>query len=209
MTTLLRLSDSCLQISTNRHVTLIDPGFHTFDSGEVDLETIGDVTRVLITHEHTDHLKPEFVRWLVDRRRDVTVHGNQSVVDLLARHGIEASTSQPDGVTAEEAQHEMTPAGTVPPNRAFTVHEVLTHPGDSYRITSTAPVLALSVMSPWGSARESVEFARRMKPRQVVLVHDFYFGKSGRAWVARFIAGHLKNDGIEVLPLDWGESATL
>lgn len=145
MTTLRRLSDSCLLLTTDQHATIIDPGSHTFDSGVIDLETISDVTRVLITHEHADHVKPEFVRWLIDRRRDVTVHCNQAVVDLLRRHGIDASTENPQGVTAQDVSHEVTPSGTAPPNRAFTVEEILTHPGDSYQPTSTAPLLSLSL----------------------------------------------------------------
>ena len=62
MFTIRRLADSCLLVTTATGTTLFDPGFFTWDSGEVDLETIGDVQRVLITHEHGDHVKPEFVR---------------------------------------------------------------------------------------------------------------------------------------------------
>jgi len=209
MPTIRRLSDSCVVLTTDHHVTLIDPGFHTFDSGSIDLKSIGDITRVLITHEHGDHVKPDFVRWLVDRRRDLKVHANEAVVELLRKHELEASTDNPEEVSSEDVAHEKTPAGTSPPNRAFTVEGVFTHPGDSYQLTTTAPVLAMAIMAPWGSARDSVEFARRLRPQRVVPIHDFYLSESGRRWAVGFIKSVLEKDGIELIPLDWGETAPL
>lgn len=209
MATIRRLSDSCLVLTTDQHITLIDPGSHTFDSGVVELASIGEVSRVLITHEHNDHVKPEFVRWLLDRRRDLTVHANQAVVELLSRHDIDASIDNPEGVTAEDVVHETTPAGAAPPNRAFTIEGMLTHPGDSYQPTRSAPLLAISLMAPWGSGRDSVEFARRLRPNRVVPIHDFYLSESGRRWAAASIKNVLEKDGIELIPLDWGDSATI
>ncbi len=206
MPTIRRLSDSCLTVTTDQGTDLIDPGFHTFDSGAVDLDSIGDVQRVLITHEHLDHVKPEFVRWLVERGTDVQVYSNQAVADLLAKHDIESATDDPIGISIEDVLHEMIPTGAQPPNRAFTVDGVLTHPGDSYGPTKTAPVLALPLLIPWGSATKSVEFARRLAPTHVVPIHDFYLNSMGREWITGLAKNVLAKDGIEVIPLGWGES---
>lgn len=209
MPTIRRLSDSCLTVTTDAGTDLFDPGFHTFDTGVVDLDSIGEVQRVLITHEHGDHVKPEFVRWLVDRGGDVQVYSNRAVADLLARHDIECSTDDPAGISIEDVVHEKIPTGAQPPNRAFTVDGVLTHPGDSYQPSSTAPVLALPLLIPWGSATKSVEFARRLAPQQVVPIHDFYLNEMGRTWIAGLAKSVLADDGIEVVPLAWGESYTV
>lgn len=209
MTTIRRLTNSCLTVTTDSGTTLFDPGFFTFDSGEVDLASIGDVQRILITHEHGDHVKPEFVQWLLDRGEDVTVHSNQAVADLLAGHGIEASVDNPAGVSSEDVLHEVIPNGSQPTNRAFTIDGVLTHPGDSYQPTMTAPVLALPLLIPWGSTTRSVEFARELRPRQVVPIHDFYLSKSGREFVVGMATTVLGAAGIEVVGLDWGESYSL
>ncbi len=208
MTTIRRLTDSCLVVTTDDGSSLIDPGFHTFDSGEIDLDSIGDIQRVLITHEHGDHVKPEFVRWLLDRGADVTVHSNQAVADLLAKHDIAVVTDDPSGVTSEDVLHEMIPTGATPPNRAYTIEGVLTHPGDSYQPTGSAPVLALPLVAPWGSATASMQFARRLAPRQVVPVHDFYLSAFGRDWVYQMAKNVLAQAGIEVVTLNWGESYT-
>lgn len=205
MPTIRRLSDSCLLVTTDQGTDLIDPGFHTFDSGVVDLDSIGDVQRVLITHEHGDHVKPEFVAWLVDRSNDVHVYSNRAVTDLLARHDIECSTDDPAGITIEDVAHATTPMGTAPPNRAFTVDGVLTHPGDSYEPSNRAPVLALPLLTPWGSMTQAMEFAKRMAPDQAVPIHDFYLSESGRAWTNGMAKRILGEAGIEFVPLDWGE----
>lgn len=209
MPTIRRLTDSCLIFTTDSQATLIDPGTHTFESGAIDLDKIGDVTRVLITHQHGDHVKPEFVRWLIDRRRDLTVHSNKAVADLLTKHEINSSTATPDGVTAEDVAHEMVPSGAAPPNRAYTVEGLLTHPGDSYQTSTTAPTMALALMAPWGSSHQSVEFARRLRPARVVPIHDFYLSETGRRWLSGLVKTVLDKDGIELIPLDWGESVTL
>ncbi len=208
-TTIRRLADSCLLVTHDGGTDLIDPGFFTFDSGEVGLDTIGDVQRVLITHEHGDHVKPEFVRWLVERGADVTVHANQAVVDLLAGHDIAASTAVPSGLGVEDVRHEVIPTGAAPPNRAWTIAGTLTHPGDSYQVTRSAPVLALPLMAPWGSTTASVELARRLQPEIVVPVHDFYLSASGRSWITGLVRKVLAADGIEVAAVDWNESLSL
>jgi len=209
MTTIHRLTDSCLTVTTDNGTTLFDPGSFTYDSGVVDLESIGDVQRVLITHEHGDHVKPEFVRWLLDRGTDVTVHSNQAVADLLAVHDIEVAVAGADGVTFEDVLHETTPLGTAPPNRAFTVDGVFTHPGDSYQPSTTGAVLGLPLITPWGSMFASMEFARRLAPGQAVPLHDFYVSDAGRQWIYGMAKKVLADADIEFVALDWGDSFTV
>lgn len=205
-TTIRRLTNSCVLVTTDAGTTLFDPGFYTWESGMIDLDGIGDVDRVFITHEHADHVSPEFVSWLVDRGPDVTVHANDAVAALLAP--IAVSTGVPDGASAEDVVHERIPTGATPPNRAWTIDGVFTHPGDSYQPSATAPVLALPLLTPWGTATKSVEFARRLRPRQVIPIHDFYLSASGREWITGLVGSVLAPD-IELVPLEWGDSYSL
>jgi L-ascorbate metabolism protein UlaG (beta-lactamase superfamily) len=209
MTTIRRLTDSTLVVRSDDHATLFDPGFHTFTSGEIDLGSIGDIDQVLITHEHRDHVNADFVQWLLDRRSDLVVVANQAVVDILAASGIEATTAVPDGVLVEDVLHAKLPNGATPPNRAYTVDGVFTHPGDSYEPENTAPVLALPLMTPWGSVRGAVGFARRIRPERVIPIHDFYMTSFGREWMVDITTPVLEAEGIEVIPLGWGESFTV
>jgi len=209
MPTIQRLTDSCLLVSTDTDGTLFDPGFHTFESGEVDLDRVGDVSRVLITHAHPDHANPAFVRWLVDRRREVTVYSNTSVAELLGAHNITVETGVPSDVTIEDVLHGAIPNGATPPNRSFTIDGLLTHPGDSRDPTISAPVLALPLIVPWDSARGAVEFALRLKPTQVVPIHDFYLTDGGREWIRGLVGAALHDHGVELVDVDWGQSFTV
>ena len=209
MATIRRLTDSCLLVTTDDHSTLFDPGFHTFTTGTFDLGSIGDVSRVFVTHEHRDHLHPEFLQWLLDRRQDLAVYSNQAVADILESHEIAVDTGVPEGTSIEDVIHEVIPNGSAPPNRSFTLDDLFTHPGDSRQPTNTAPVLALPPLVPWDSATGGVEFARRLKPRQVIPIHDFYLTEAGRQFVANICLPPLEDSGIEFVQLDWGDSYTV
>jgi len=204
-----RLTDSCLHVTTDEAATLFDPGFHTFREGEIDLDGIGEVTRVLVSHEHGDHVHPDFVKWLIDRGDDVTVHSNQAVADLLASADIEVDPGTVDGLSFEDVLHGKIPSGAQPPNRSYTIDGLLTHPGDSREPTRSAPILALPLIVPWDSATGAVEHARRLSPSQVVPIHDFYLSESGRSWIRGMVKGVLAKEGIELVDLDWGESYTI
>jgi L-ascorbate metabolism protein UlaG (beta-lactamase superfamily) len=206
MTEIRRLTDSCLLVTDDDQATLFDPGFHTYLEGVIDLDSIGDVTRVLVTHEHGDHVHPDFLKWLIDRRRDLVIYSNQAVADLVSSHGIEVSVEVPEGVGVEDVVHERLPNGSQPPNRSFTIEGVITHPGDSHQPTVTAPMLALPMVAPWGSLTAAVEFARRVRPDQVIMIHDFYMSEAGRTRIRHMAASALGGDVIEVLDLDWGQS---
>lgn len=209
MTTIKRITDSCLVVTTDDGATMFDPGFHAIETGVVNLEEIGDIQRILITHEHGDHVSPEFVRFVLDRNDDVTVYGNENVAKVLAEHDIQVLTDVPAGTSAEDVMHETTPMGTAPPNRSWTIEGVLTHPGDSYAPTRSAPVLALGLLTPWGSTTRSLQFARNLAPQQAVPVHDFYLSDMGRDWIYNVAKHVLAKDDIEVIPLKWGESYTV
>ncbi|MDX2344869.1 MAG: MBL fold metallo-hydrolase [Acidimicrobiia bacterium] len=209
MTTIKRLTDSCLVVTTDDGATLFDPGFHTFESDLIDLNELGDIQRVLVTHEHGDHVSPDFLKWVLDRGDDVTVYGNDAVAAVLSEHDIEVAADIPIGTSAEDVLHETTPMGTAPPNRAWTIDGVITHPGDSYGPTRTAPVLALGLLTPWGSTTKTLEFARKLAPQQAIPVHDFYLSESGRGWINTVAKHVLAKADIEVVTLDWGESFTI
>lgn len=209
MATIQRLTDSCLLVTTDSHATLFDPGFHTYQSGVIDLDTVGDVSRVLITHEHGDHVNPDFVRWLLDRGSDVTVYSNEAVRGILEKHDIEVHTETPDDVSIEDVTHGRLPNGATPPNRSFTVSEVITHPGDSREPTRSARVLALPLIVPWDSATGAVDFARRLRPERVVPIHDFYLSEMGRGWIRGVVKGALAEYDIELVDVDWDDSFTV
>jgi L-ascorbate metabolism protein UlaG (beta-lactamase superfamily) len=201
MTQIRRLTDSCLIVTTDDDDTFLD--------GEIDLESIGDVTRVFVTHEHGDHVHPDFLKWLIDRKSDLVVYSNQAVAELLDAHDIGVSVEVPADSGVEDVLHEKLPNGAQPPNRSFTIDGVITHPGDSHQPTVTAPTLALPMITPWGSVTAAVDFARRLGPERVLMIHDFYLSASGRSRIRHLAKGAFDAAGIELLDVDWGQSFTV
>lgn len=205
MTTVRRLTHSCVVVSGDDGTVIIDPDSFTWGSEIIDLDSIGDIQRVLITHEHHDHVHPDFVKWVRDRGTDVTIHANSAVAGLLAPDDIEVIDANPAGVTSEDLLHGELPNGMRPPNRAFTYAGV-TAPGDSFELTSCGDVLVLPLIVPWGRSRDAVLMAERLRPKVVIPAHDFYLSEGGREFMGGFIGGLLIQDGMEFVPLKYGES---
>jgi L-ascorbate metabolism protein UlaG (beta-lactamase superfamily) len=208
MPTIRRLTHSCLLVTAEAGTVLVDPDVFTWTSGVVDLDSIGDVQSVLITHEHRDHMHPEFIKWLRDRGSDVTVHANARVQGLLAAEDIETTTADPVGVTSEDNLHGTLPNGQKPPNRAFT-YGGITHTGDSFDLSACGDVLFLPLMVPWGAARTGVELVERLTPKQVIPAHDFYLSDSGRDFVYDIVGAAIAAAGVEFVPLGYGDSYTI
>ena len=208
MATIRRLTHSCLTVTTDAGTALLDPGFPTWEAVAIR-DTIGDVQQVLLTHEHIDHVHPGFVRWLRDRGSDVVVHGNDAVAALLADEDVEVRTDVPDGLSVEDVAHGTLPDGSAPPNRVFTLEGTLTHAGDSFDLTATAPVLALPLMAPWGTVTDAVATARRLRPQVLLPIHDFYLSAEGRAFVSGIAERFLEAKGVRVHALEPGESMTV
>lgn len=76
------------------------------------------------------------------------------------------------------AQHEPILSGELPHNTAFVVNQRVLLPGDSFQanLTSLAgmELLALPVMAPWLTELAVADFARRLKPTQIIPIHDGY-----------------------------------
>jgi len=52
-------------------------------------------------------------------------------------------------------------------------------------------------------------FARRLAPRRVIPIHDFYLNEGGRNFAYNMAKNVLAKADIEVITLGWGETATL
>jgi L-ascorbate metabolism protein UlaG (beta-lactamase superfamily) len=175
---------SCLLFEQEGDKLLFDPGNYSFIEGRVDPETFRDVATVVITHNHPDHLDLEpLKRILALSGAEVVTNGE--VAAQLRDQGIDATTLEEGTHTAGTftlraipTSHEAILADTLPRHTAFLVNEQVLNAGDSFQDPllpfAGVETLVLPVMAPFLTEVGAIDFARRMRPRQVIPVHDGY-----------------------------------
>lgn len=173
---------SCLLFEHEGETLLFDPGNYTFIEGRVTPETFRDVSTVVITHGHPDHLDMEpLKRILALSGADVVTNGE--VAATLRAEGIAATMIEEGPLTvgafrlhAIPTAHEAILADSLPRHTAFLVNEQVLNCGDSFQEPllpfAGVEVLVLPVMAPYLTELGVVDFAKRMRPRQVIPVHD-------------------------------------
>ena len=175
---------SCLLFEHEGEKLLFDPGNYSFIEGRVTPETFPDVSIVVITHNHPDHLDHDpLKRILALSGADVITNGE--VAAQLRDEGIDATTIEEGTHTAGTftlraipTGHEAILADTVPRHTAFLVNERVLNVGDSFQDPlipfAGVDVLVMPVMAPFLTEVGAVDFACRMRPRQIIPVHDGY-----------------------------------
>jgi L-ascorbate metabolism protein UlaG (beta-lactamase superfamily) len=168
---------ACLLVETGSARLLIDPG--TFSSG---FESLRELTAVLITHQHVDHLDVERLPDLLAANPDASLVTDTASAEQLAEKGVAARAVRPGerlslGGTAVQTVggrhaviHRDIP---VIPNVGYLVDGVLLHPGDSFHVPDErVEVLALPTGAPWLKAGEAVDYLRAVSPRIAVPIHE-------------------------------------
>lgn len=173
---------SCLLFEHEGDKLLFDPGNYSFLEGRVTPEAFRDVSTVVITHGHPDHLALEPLKQILALSgADVVTNGE--VAATLRDEGIDATTLEEGTLTAGAFRlraiptpHEAILADTVPRHTAFLVDERVLNCGDSFAEPllpyAGVEVLIMPVMAPFLTEVGAFDFARRMRPQQIIPVHD-------------------------------------
>ncbi|MCL1588297.1 MAG: MBL fold metallo-hydrolase, partial [Actinomycetia bacterium] len=186
--TITKLMHACLLVEANGRRILLDPGIFTHQDERFDLSMVEGVDRVLITHEHADHVSVDLVQGVLERSNDAVVETTESLATILAGEGIEAVT---EGTPQFAAPHERIPIGPGPQNTGFHVEGVLSHPGDSHSFVESMPILAMPFTAPWGSLVDGVDRTRLVNPRFVIPIHDWAISPGGRDFMYGLAAAGL------------------
>ncbi|GAB2798504.1 MBL fold metallo-hydrolase [Hymenobacter latericoloratus] len=163
---------------------LFDPGKFSFNEGLVKPEVFKDVSVVLITHDHPDHLDVEALQKIVALRQAVIV-SNREVAAKLKAHGLTVQIHEEGPLDlgafqllAIPVQHEAILDSPLPQMTAWLVNGKVLNPADSFagNLLQFAGIelLVLPVTAPFLTELVVADFALKMRPRQILPVHDGY-----------------------------------
>ncbi len=186
---LTHLGHACLLVETAGERVLIDPGGFT-----PGFESLRDLSAVVVTHQHPDHLDQRRVPILLHHNPRARLLADSGSVQVLSGLGLDAEVrrTEPTRVGAVT----LTPVGEVHalihddipriPNVGVVLRALgepsLYHPGDSLDgDPGDVDVVAFPLNAPWQASRDMAGFLRRLNPPQAVPIHDALLSREGRA----------------------------
>jgi L-ascorbate metabolism protein UlaG (beta-lactamase superfamily) len=172
-----KFGHACLLVSDGDTRVLIDPG--AYSPGWQELK---DLTAVLITHQHIDHLDPDRFDTLLAANDGVPVHADQDTVGVLAARGVEATAVKAgdrfsvgdlsvEGLGSEHAViHPDLPGLT---NVGYLLGGRLFHPGDALTVPDRPiEILCAPTAAPWMKLSEAVDYIRAVRPPVAIPIHE-------------------------------------
>lgn len=185
---LTHLGHACLLVETADERILIDPGnlVPSFDE-------VRDLSAVVITHQHPDHLDPDRVPDLLRANPNARVLCDPGSVEVLSGLGLDAraheGASDVGAVTISPiGEHHALIHDDIPviPNIGVVLRAEgepsLFHPGDSLDgEPGQVDVVAFPLNAPWQRSRDMTGFLRRLNPAIAVPIHDGLLNPAGRA----------------------------
>ena len=194
---------------------LIDPG-----SLADDLDAVGDIDAILITHEHPDHLDAGKLSQLRKRNAELRLFvnaGTEAVLDPSEREraevldgndakasaaGIPVRVTTTTHATIYSALPDIT-------NNAYLVDDSIWHPGDAFVVPPMpVDVLLLPIGGPWMKLAESIDYLRQVAPKVAVPIHQGGLGPAHRQLHVDLLRKFAPS-GTEVVMLESGTAVNL
>jgi L-ascorbate metabolism protein UlaG (beta-lactamase superfamily) len=171
--TITHLGHACVLYETGSSRVLIDPGtLSTFSD-------LRDLTAVLVTHEHADHVDIPAVLALLEANTSATLVCDERTATSFptARVAYPGETLTLGDVTVSVLGGIHAPVyGDVPdcPNLAYLFGDgALLHPGDSFFVPDQPiETLAVPIDGPWLKLSEAVDYVKAVRPETVLPIHE-------------------------------------
>jgi L-ascorbate metabolism protein UlaG (beta-lactamase superfamily) len=178
-----KLGHACLLVTADSgNRVLIDPG--VWSTG---FEELTELSGVLITHQHADHVDVARLRPLIAANPRAVVLADPDGAGVLREQGVEVTVAEHgsrhdiNGIAVEGLgrTHAMIHAAIpLVSNVGYMVEERLFHPGDALTVPDRAvDILALPAGAPWVKSGEVIDFLRDVSPRVAVPIHEMTLAK--------------------------------
>jgi L-ascorbate metabolism protein UlaG (beta-lactamase superfamily) len=187
-----KMGHACVRLRKNGTTLVVDPG--SFSAPEA----LDGADAVLLTHEHVDHFVPERLRSAAERNPALRVWTNASVAAQLAGIGQQVQTVASGDrfsvagvfdVEVHGREHALIhPDIARVLNVGYLIDGAVFHPGDALTLPGrSVEVLLLPVSAPWCKLAEVIDYARAVKPRRALPIHDAILSDFGLALVDRLL----------------------
>ncbi|OGI95588.1 hypothetical protein A2917_03495 [Candidatus Nomurabacteria bacterium RIFCSPLOWO2_01_FULL_42_17] len=209
-----KLGHCCLVIEIDGKRIMTDPSFLDY-GGESTLER--NISAILITHEHADHLHIETLKQILQYNQNAIVITNTSVGKLLNEAGIKYVKVE-DGESYDLNGVILAGFGDMHAqiyedygqvqNTGYMIN-ALCYPGDSFNLPNArVDILALPVLGPWMKMKDAIDYAKELKPRVCFPVHDAPL-KPFATFIYKIPENFLSKVGIEFKKLELGKEEEL
>jgi L-ascorbate metabolism protein UlaG (beta-lactamase superfamily) len=175
---------SCLVFEQGGFKLLMDPGNFTFAEGLVRPEDFADVSAIIISHIHADHLDIDHLKKII-ALSNARVYTNKQVAQELTKHNITTELFT-DGIRlfggmefkAMPVIHMPLLGNPIPEMTGYIINGSILHPVDSLHTSlyqfEGIELLILPIMAPFCNELQVAEFASAIKPKHILPVHDGY-----------------------------------
>lgn len=175
---------SCLLLEKEGQQLLFDPGTFSFVEGLVRPETFGQVTYIIITHSHPDHLDVDALTKIV-ALSGAEVWSTGEVAEKLKPAGVRVREIEQGNLQlgrftlqAIPVAHEPILADHLPSMFAFLIDGKVLNTVDSFSDKLLAfqgvELLMLPVMAPFLTEMTIARFVEKMQPKAILPLHDGY-----------------------------------
>jgi len=173
---------SCLVFEHNGFKLLIDPGNYTFAEGRVKPQDFADVSAIIITHIHPDHLDMDNLKKIIALSK-APVYTNKQVAAALQKEGIDSELFTEGKrdfggmeFVAMPVTHMPLLDSPIPEMTGYIINGNILHPVDSFQKELTEikniQLLILPTMAPFCNELQVTAFADALKPQNILPVHD-------------------------------------
>jgi L-ascorbate metabolism protein UlaG (beta-lactamase superfamily) len=191
---------------------LLDPG--SYSSG---FEKLTDLSAIIYTHQHGDHLDRGKLKLLASRNPRAVILADIDSSRLIKidgfnvqpfRAGDKASIAGVE-IEAIGAEHAVIhPDIPIVSNIGYMIASRFFYPGDALTLpVRTVEILALPIVAPWSKVEEVVDYARNVKPKVVIPAHDAIIATTEMYY--GMITSLTDNYGIKFEPLANGSTIEL
>jgi L-ascorbate metabolism protein UlaG (beta-lactamase superfamily) len=188
---LTKFTHACVRLENDGRKLLIDPGIWAED------EALRDVTDILVTHEHFDHIDVDRITALAALGSDIVVHAPAPVAEQLRAIAGQVRTVEVGDTFTASGFHVTAVGGRhadiydgLPgcANIGYLVDGVY-HPGDSLFVPDRrVTTLLVPTSAPWLKLAEAIDFVRAVGPTHAYSIHDAMLSDKGETIIDRWLS---------------------